>query len=379
MTVQQLRDKNWIIFECISGSHSYGTNIEGSDTDIRGIFVLPTEEVLAERYMEQINDKKNDIVFYEVGRFLDLLYTANPNILELLNTPEDCIIYKNKVFDEWFPDPSIYLTKKLKNSFVGYAHSQIEKAKGLNKKINWDKSKTQRKDIIDFCKIVDREDGNIYQMKKWLSEMDYTQDQIGLSSIDGFRDCYRVYTDEIKWAIDNHRFDNVDFTDRGYNGIIKDDSNEPRTSIIEKYRINDWKGVLYWNREAYSTHCKDYSSYVKWLSERNEQRYLDNLKGEQGYDHKNMMHCMRLLFTAQDIVDKKQIIVKRPERDYLLKIRNGEITYKNLLDSAESKVETIKQLFKSSDLPEELDIKHKQELLLKIRNYDLQMVKKNFR
>ena len=33
MNIQTLEDNNWIIFECISGSHAYGTNIEGSDVD----------------------------------------------------------------------------------------------------------------------------------------------------------------------------------------------------------------------------------------------------------------------------------------------------------------------------------------------------------
>jgi hypothetical protein len=31
--------------------------------------------------------------------FLELCGTNNPNILELLNTPSDCIIYKNDIFD----------------------------------------------------------------------------------------------------------------------------------------------------------------------------------------------------------------------------------------------------------------------------------------
>ena len=195
---------------------------------------------------------------------------------------------------------------------------------------------------------------------------------LGLTAIDGFRDCYKVYVDEIKWANDNHRFDDVDFEARDYKGVIKsNDTNEPRKSVIEKYRINDWVGIVYWNREQYSTHCKNYKSYVTWLRERNEQRYSDNLKGEQGYDHKNMMHCLRLLLTAEDIVNKKKIVVRRPEREFLLKIRNGEMPYKELLDNAEEKVEELKIMFKESDLPDDLDIKHKQNLLLKIRNYDV--------
>lgn len=32
-------EKEWIIYEIIVGSHAYGTNIEGSDKDIKGIYI----------------------------------------------------------------------------------------------------------------------------------------------------------------------------------------------------------------------------------------------------------------------------------------------------------------------------------------------------
>lgn len=42
-----------------------------------------------------VNNETNDMVFYEFGRFMELLSLNNPNILELLNTPETVIIYKH--------------------------------------------------------------------------------------------------------------------------------------------------------------------------------------------------------------------------------------------------------------------------------------------
>lgn len=38
MNIDILKTSNKIIFETIAGSHSYGTNTEKSDIDIRGIF-----------------------------------------------------------------------------------------------------------------------------------------------------------------------------------------------------------------------------------------------------------------------------------------------------------------------------------------------------
>ena len=57
------------------------------------------DDILGNKYKEQINDDTNDTVIYEVRRFLELVGTNNPTVLELLNTPEDCVIYKDPIFD----------------------------------------------------------------------------------------------------------------------------------------------------------------------------------------------------------------------------------------------------------------------------------------
>lgn len=46
MTIQDLKIKNLILFEAISGSRSFGLATENSDTDIRGVYYLPKEDFL---------------------------------------------------------------------------------------------------------------------------------------------------------------------------------------------------------------------------------------------------------------------------------------------------------------------------------------------
>jgi hypothetical protein len=76
------------------------------------------------------------------------LGSNNPTVLELLNTPEECILYKHPVFDMILNDRDNFLSKKCANSFGGYARQQIGKAKGQNKKQNWEKDKVTRKDVL---------------------------------------------------------------------------------------------------------------------------------------------------------------------------------------------------------------------------------------
>ena len=83
MNVEQLKKSGYIIHECIVGSHLYGTNKEGSDIDIKGVFVLPTDKVLSGQYIEQVSDDKQDTTYYEIGKFIELATKANPNILDV--------------------------------------------------------------------------------------------------------------------------------------------------------------------------------------------------------------------------------------------------------------------------------------------------------
>ena len=360
MTVETLREKGWIVYECIAGSHAYGTNIEGSDIDRRGVFIIPTDELLAGRYIEQVNDKTNDVTFYEIGRFLSLLCGGNPNILDILGTPEDCIIYESEKWKEYFPKHlrHQYLTKKLKNSFVGYAHTQIKKAKGLKKKINWDHKKVVRKDILDFCYILNGP-GSRPIKKVFSSELLNTA---GVTKVNNAKGVYCLHVDP--WGEFNFR------------GVVKENSNQIRLSSIPKEFIERHHSVdepitaitnFHYNEDGYSSHCKDYREYTEWLEKRNPQRYADNLKGEQGYDHKNMMHCMRLLMTAKDIAKKKELVIRRPEREYLLSIRNGEMKYDELLENADNLVDEIAEAFENSQLSDSISKEFQQNLLLKIR------------
>ena len=152
MTLQDLYDQKLILLECISGSKAYGTDLPTSDTDIKGIFILPKDKFFGLDYISQVSDEKNDIVFYEIGRFVELLYKNNPNILELLNTPEEHIIQKHPLMDKIKSE--LVVSKLCKQTFAGYAQTQIKKARGLNKKI-LNPMDQERKSVLHFCQVTE--------------------------------------------------------------------------------------------------------------------------------------------------------------------------------------------------------------------------------
>ncbi len=60
--------------------------------------------------------------------------------------------------------------------------------------------------------------------------------------------------------------------------------------------------------------------------------------------------------------------VRRPERDLLLKIRNGDFEYDYLLKLAEDKLSHVNSLFEKSTLPEKPDFETSNGLLIQLRD-----------
>ena len=374
----------------IRGSHAYGTNIETSDTDYTGIYIQSPEDIYGFNYKEQVNDEKNDMVFYEIKRFLELLSKSNPNILELLNTPEDCIVYKHPIYQSILDNKDMFITKGCAKTFGGYAHSQIKKAKGTDKKQNWEMDRVVRKEPIDFAYLFDG--NNSVPLRKVLEDGGLDQKFCGLSKLNHARDSYALWYDFQSHSMYNekmpaylrsinkfiHRLVNfVSFQGfkiikgknvLGFNGIGFEDSNTIRTSSIPKNLSGRYfLGYVSYNEDAYSNHCDDYYSYEKWLKERNEARFTDVKGHNQKIDGKNMMHCARLLEMAKEISEGKGIIIRRPNREYLLSIRKGEIDLQTLIDNSESIIKEINENFKTSTLPDSIDMEKVNDILVNIR------------
>lgn len=347
MTIQQLKDSGWIILEAVVGSHLYGTNKEGSDVDIKGVYIQPTEDILSGNYIEQISDDKQDTTYYEIGRFLDLLMKANPNMLDILGS--HLINHKDERYDRYFRDPSVYITSKIKHTFFGYSYAQIQKAKGMNKKTNWEKNRVERKNVLDFCYVLIENEKSIL-FKKWSKKSKLNNENLGLAKVNNFPDLYSVY-----------------FVPDKKGGIADEKSNDVQLRNINKKL--PFITYLRFDRNAYSTHCKDYREYEQWLKERNPLRYNDNAKVNNQYDTKNMMHCIRLLNTCKDLLLGKGLQLRRPndETKFLLDIRNGEILYDYIIELAESLQEEINTLYETTTLPKEVSLKHYRNLLLQIR------------
>jgi len=359
LNTESIKTQNLILLESISGSRSFGLATENSDTDIRGVYYLPKEDFFGLNYIPQISNETNDITYYEIGRFVELLQKNNPNILEILASPEDCIQHKNPLMNLLKSED--FLSKLCKDTFAGYAISQIKKAKGLNKKILNPIDK-ERKSILDFCYIL--ENNSSVPLKKWLRKFpssggisvgrgSLSQEKCGLVSIDNTKGMFALFYDESG--------------DLGYKGIIQnDEANQVSVSSVPKGEQS--LAFMFCNLDTYSTYCKDYREYWKWVSERNEDRYNVNQNHGQNYDSKNMMHTIRLLQSCEHIFKTGSLQIRVENRDELLDIKAGNWSYDNVMKKAEQLITSIEYHHSKSTLPEFPDVEKTTRLLVEIRN-----------
>ena len=403
LTIEYLKKNNMIAYEYVRGSHAYGTNIKDengndiSDTDIGGVFICPEEILkgLRSGYVEQVADEKNDTVYYELGRWVELLMKSNPTALESLFIPEDCIIGEIHPAVQYILEHrDLFVTKECLNPLLGYSFNQIKKAKGLNKKINIPED-FQRKDILDFCYTFKNQGSQ--PIKDFLEENGLNQKYCGLVNIPNMRDVYGVYYDfaayfkfeNIRYGVssyvvngDTYYFSkfNIDFNEINerienkkffhYDGIVNPDeiykSNTVRLCSIPKGE----KPIcfMHYNKDAYTSHCNDYKEWVEWKKHRNPVRYENN-KGHN-YDSKNMSHTIRLMEMGVELAEGKGFNVRRTGDDvkHLLDIRNHVMSYEEIMQEANELKEKFDKAVEVTTLPEKIDYDTINNILLKARD-----------
>lgn len=356
-----------ILLAYVRGSHMYGTATEKSDVDITFVYQQPTETILIGDYKEQFTINGDDTVGYEIQRFLDLLEQNNPNILESLDIPEECLIYKDETMD-FILKQMVWVSKLTRKTIIGYAVSQIKKARGLNKAMN---NPVEKKTILDFCSVF--RDGKLIPFNEW-----YTQ---YLSKILSENHPKRDWTNwglvKLKHSKDNYAM-YIDDGAMRFRGLIKDDdSTQLRTSEIpEEYAILCSPVLLTFNSDAYSSHCKDYARYTKWKLERNPERYKLNKEIGQNCDFKNLSHMVRLLDMATGIATKGYLEVRSSNIEYLREVREGKYDYDTLMERAEKVIDNIDQLYDDLVMQEKPDNVLKKSFLWTFRMSNLEKGKK---
>lgn len=297
-----------IILLGLGGSYSYGTNIETSDLDIRGIALNSKKEILLGQDFEQVTDNTTDTVIYSLKKIIQLLLNCNPNVIELLGLKPEHYLYVSDVGRELLNNKHLFLSKKAIQSFGGYATSQLRRLD--NKAMRTVSQKEQEQHIL-----------NSIQNARY----SFLEKYHPISAVNG--DFVNLYLDKaIQEDFDQEIFMDVHLT---------------------HYPMRDYKEM--WNEM--NNIVKEYAK----IGKRNQNA------ATHGKLSKHMMHLLRLNMMCLDILEKGEINTYREkEHDLLMSVRNGDFLDKNnqpipeffeLVKEYEDKLEYAKKYTELPDIP----------------------------
>jgi len=392
-----VRDDGRLLYEYIRGSHLYGLNNEDSDVDTSGVFILKKEALLGlgMDFQELIADSRNDTTWYEIGKFMSMLTTSNPSVIESLFVPEDKVLTKpHPALEPLFANRNEFITKQCFKPFVSYAIEQIREARGLNKKIV--NPVHERLTPFDFAYTFYKQGST--KIKNWLENRGLNKDFCGLVHIPNMHDTYGVYYDwgahfeannfkragdfmhlggkAFEFALEFYDLLSKDYAFMEwfeknkevlhYRGMCLEKATDMRCSSVAKGE----KPIVYmvYNESGFKDHCRKFKEYKDWEKNRNPKRYESNL--DKNYDSKNMMHCMRLIHMGYEIATGQGIILDRNvagDRDILMNIRNHKYEYDELIAIADADKIKLAKAIEESTIKEKVDIDTVENVLLEIR------------
>ncbi len=135
-------------YEVLTGSTAYGVAGKVSDWDIVGV-CIPDKVSLFPHLAGRIEgfgkqkkrfstwqkhhitykEKEYDITVYSIVDFFNLCMDMNPNMIDYLYVPDNCVLHSTQIGNLVRENRHIFLSKKCWPRFKGYAYSQLKKMK----------------------------------------------------------------------------------------------------------------------------------------------------------------------------------------------------------------------------------------------------------
>jgi predicted nucleotidyltransferase len=308
---------NKIILLGLGGSHAYGTNIETSDIDIRGVALNSKSDLIGMSKFEQREDKSTDTTIYAFNKVIGLLLNSNPNVIEMLGLKEEQYLYLSPIGRELLDNKKLFLSKRCIYSFGGYANQQLRRL--------------QNAIARDTLTQTDKEIHILNTINNMMFDIKSRYEDFENGSI-------KLYTDKaIQEDMDTEIFMDIN---------------------LKHYPLRDYKSI--WSEM--NNVVRDYGKIGK-----------RNNKKDEMHLNKHCQHLIRLYMMCLDILEKEEINTYRDkEHDLLMDIRNGKYMSENgtirsefwdLLNDYEKRFEYAKE---NTSLPANPNYKKVEEFVISV-------------
>lgn len=344
MTVKSAEDliKTNLLVKHRAGSHAYGTSLPTSDLDFRGIFCCEPVNLLTPFYpvRECTDVNEEDTKYYELSHFMKLCLDCNPNIIETLYVDNSDILFRTPAYNLLRENRQYLLSSKVAFTFSGYAISQLKRLKSHKKWIMNPMPEAPPRQI-NFVSLV-----QWFGKQKLLpSDFDFSHFRFDFRLVPYGGEIYGLYH-----AQDYHAY-SADYTlNTTFEG--------------ERHNLGPPFAIIKFNKEEYKITLEKWNQYWEWKRNRNKVR--SEMEERFGFDGKHASHLIRLLRMGVEILRDEEVIVKRPDAQELLNIRNGAWTYEQVIQYAEEMDKEVREVwYKKTSLPKQSDIKFAAQLLMK--------------
>ncbi|HIK07832.1 MAG TPA: nucleotidyltransferase domain-containing protein [Trichormus sp. M33_DOE_039] len=342
----------------LAGSHGYGLNRPESDFDFRGVFIAPKRYYLGFDRVEQKDagwdepgifpfiDGNKDTVIYELRKVLQLLAGANPNVLELLWLPNYPVL--TSVGQHLIKHRQLFLSKKVKHTYSGYAFAQIKKMETHRK---WLLHPPQKKPLpSDFG--IENEEPLIKDELNAFLEYLYILIKGRIEFLEESEQLYKLLTADID-----------------FKGVLKQytlpDEVLEYTQKLTNSR-SDFIRLLQ-KSQSYQVALREWKAYISWQENRNPVRA--EMERKSGFDLKHGMHCIRLLRSGLEILQTGKVIVDRRlagDVDDLKAILKGEYSYEQVMQMANDLVSQMDSVYEKSTLPHHPNLNQINDLCMEL-------------
>ena len=313
------------------GSHAYGTNTETSDEDFKGV-AIPTKEYFfgyTHKFEQaELKAPDPDAVIYDIRKFFNLAASCNPNIIEVLHTdPADHFIVTplgQKILDH----KDAFLSKRIKHTFLGYSVSQLKRIKTHKKWImNPPKSPPTRASLgLPEQTLIPQD-----QLVAAFAEVQKELDRMQFDFMENLEEATKI-------EIRNNMATML--------AEMKITSDEQFGAAARKIGLSDNFIEIMQKERQYTSAKREWDQYQNWKETRNAKRSA--LEEKYGYDTKHAYHLVRLIRMCREVLMTGKVIVKRPDREELLAIRNGAWSYEELIAFAEREELLLNELYNTS-------------------------------
>jgi len=345
------------------GSRAYGTDRPESDWDFRGVCIAPQRYrdgflLKFAQYEMQSSDEMvvagdmnvddPDGTIYDLLKFFKLAADCNPSIMEVLFVDDDAILYKTEEGQRLIDARQKFLSRKVLHTFRGYAIQQLRRIQTHRK---WLMDPPDHQPTREEFELPDEIKLSNDQMRAALSMVQKRVDswEIDFGALEAAEKIY-IQDQMYRFLVDVMIGGEPDAFGAGK---LVADVNFKAAARMLGMDSNFVEAIF--KEKEYRRALKYWQQYNEWKKNRNPVRA--EMEAKYGFDGKHGMHLVRLLRMCREILTEGKVLVRRPDAEELLSIRDGAWSYEKLMLWAEAEDKALIEVARKSPLPKQPDRK----------------------